>query len=162
MSIQDWGAIGELVGGIAIIVSLLYVGLQVKHGTNATRAATNQSFAAQFSELILRITKPELRDIFWRGITGLKNLEGSENAAFMALMASIMRTYEMFYFERIEGRFDSRMWDGYKTQLIDLYDNEGVREYWAIRKHQYSDDFDSYLVSQASMVEAKPMYRNDS
>ena len=26
MSLQDWGALGELVGGVAIIVSLLYVG----------------------------------------------------------------------------------------------------------------------------------------
>ena len=29
MSLQDWGAIGELLGGVAIIVSLLYVGLQI-------------------------------------------------------------------------------------------------------------------------------------
>ena len=162
MSLQDWGAIGELVGGLAIIVSLLYVGLQVRQGTNASRAATNQAFSVQFSDLILQITKPELRDIFWRGIKGLKNLQGSENAALMALLASIMRTYETFYFERIEGRFDSRMWDGYEAQMIDLYNNVGVREYWAIRKHQFSSDFDSFLVSRTSAVEAKPMYRVDS
>lgn len=127
MSLQDWGALGELVGGLAIIVSLLYVGLQVRQGTNASRAATNQAFSVQFSDLILQITKPELRDIFWRGIKGLNNLQGSENAAFMALLASIMRTYETFYFERVEGRFDSRVWDGYEVQMIDLYNNVGVR-----------------------------------
>lgn len=127
MSLQDWGALGELVGGLAIIVSLLYVGLQVRQGTNASRAATNQAFTVQFSDLILQITKPELRDIFWRGIKGLNNLQGSENAAFMALLASIMRTYETFYFERVEGRFDSRVWDGYEVQMIDLYNNVGVR-----------------------------------
>jgi len=98
MSLQDWGALGELVGGLAIIVSLLYVGLQVRQGTNASRAATNQAFTVQFSDLILQITKPELRDISWRGIKGLNNLQGSENAAFMALLAAIMRTYETFYF----------------------------------------------------------------
>ena len=162
MSLQDWGAIGELVGGVAIIVSLLYVGLQIKQGTDASRAATNQAFSAQYSELILQITKPELRDIFWRGMTGLKNLQESENAAFMALMAAIFRTYETFYFERTEGRFSSRMWNGYKTQLIDLYDNDGVREYWALRKHQFSDEFGSFLESQSSKGEAKPMYRIDS
>ena len=40
MSLQDWGAIGELLGGVAIIVSLLYVGLQIKHGNRETRAST--------------------------------------------------------------------------------------------------------------------------
>jgi hypothetical protein len=162
VTLQDWGAIGELVGGVAIIVSLLYVGLQVRQGTNASRAATNQAFTVQFSDLILQITKPELRDIFWRGIKGLDNLDGSENAAFMALLASIMRTYETFYFERIEGRFDTRMWDGYEAQMIDLYNNKGVREYWAIRKHQFSREFDSFLTSRTTAVEARPMYRADS
>ena len=161
MSLQDWGAIGELIGGVAIIVSLLYVGLQIRQSTNASRAATNQSFSAQYSDLILQITKPELRDIFWRGIAGLNNLKESEKAAFMALMASIMRTYETFYFERVEGRFDSRMWNGYMAQMFDLYNNEGVREYWAIRKHQFADEFQSYLESHSAKYEAKPMYGLD-
>ena len=43
MSLQDWGAIGELLGGVAIIVSLLYVGLQIKHGNQETRANTLQA-----------------------------------------------------------------------------------------------------------------------
>ncbi len=43
MSLQDWGAIGELLGGVAIIVSLLYVGLQIKHGNRETRANTLQA-----------------------------------------------------------------------------------------------------------------------
>ena len=162
MSLQDWGALGELIGGVAIIVSLLYVGLQIKQGTDATHAAANQAFSAQYSEMILQIAKPEFREIFWRGITGLKNLQGSENAAFMSLMAAIFRTYETFFFERTEGRFTSKMWDGYAAQLNDLYNNEGVREYWALRKHQFSDEFAAFLESQSSTVEAKPMYRVDS
>ena len=162
MTLQDWGALGELVGGLAIIVSLLYVGLQIRQGASATRAATNQAFTVQFSDLILQITRPDLRDIFWRGIKGLDKLQGSEIAAFMALLASIMRTYETFYFERLEGRFESRMWDGYSLQLNDLYNNVGVQEYWAIRRHQFSRDFDSFLVSHSSAIEAKPMYGADS
>jgi len=39
MSLQDWGALGELVGGFAIIVSLLYVGVQIKLGNRETKAA---------------------------------------------------------------------------------------------------------------------------
>ena len=161
MTLQDWGALGELVGGLAIVVSLIYVGLQIRQGTNASRAATNQAFTVQFSDLILQITKREVRDIFWRGIKGLNNLQGSEIAAFMALLAAIMRTYETFYFERLEGRFDSRVWEGYEAQMIDLYANVGVQEYWAIRRHQFSSEFDSFLVSRTAAVGAKPMYGVD-
>jgi hypothetical protein len=36
MTIQDLGALGEMAGGLAIIVSLIYVGLQIKQNTKAT------------------------------------------------------------------------------------------------------------------------------
>ena len=37
MTLQDWGAIGEVIGGVAIIFSLIYVGIQVKQSTKATQ-----------------------------------------------------------------------------------------------------------------------------
>ena len=91
MTLQDLGSIGELVGGVAIIVSLLYVGIQIRQGTKATQAATNQAFSAQYSEQILQITREDMRDVFRLGLGGLQNLNEGEQAAFMALIASIMR-----------------------------------------------------------------------
>ncbi len=37
MNIMELGAIGELVGGVAVIGSLIYVGLQVRQSTEQTR-----------------------------------------------------------------------------------------------------------------------------
>ena len=48
MDIMELGAIGELVGGVAVIGSLIYVGMQVRQNTQATRAqAVTTLFAAQ-------------------------------------------------------------------------------------------------------------------
>jgi len=44
MALQDWGALGEVIGALANIISLVYVGNQIKHGAQASRAATKQSF----------------------------------------------------------------------------------------------------------------------
>ncbi len=40
MNIMGLGAIGELVGGVAVIASLVYVGFQVKQYTNTVRASS--------------------------------------------------------------------------------------------------------------------------
>ena len=37
MDILELGAAGELVGGVAVVASLVYVGLQIRHNTAATR-----------------------------------------------------------------------------------------------------------------------------
>ncbi|MFT5501350.1 MAG: hypothetical protein ACI88G_001487 [Woeseiaceae bacterium] len=158
MTLQDWGSIGELVGGVAIIVSLLYVGLQIRQGTKATQAATNQAFSAQYSQQILQITREDIRDIFRLGLGGLQNLNEGEQAAFMALMGSITRMWETFFFERRDGRFDSNMYDAWMVQLIDLHGNTGVQEYWSIRKHQFTPEFVTYLDQALAAVAPKDMY----
>jgi len=158
MTLQDWGALGELVGGAAIIVSLLYVGLQIRHGTNATRSATNQAFSAQYSEIMLRLTCPEFSVIWWKGLPGLGNLEDDEVPAFMGFMASIVRTYETFYFERLEGRFESRMFESWMTQLIDVFGNQGARDYWELRRHNFSPEFVAHVEEEVSRNSPSRMY----
>ena len=38
MNIMELGAMGELVGGVAVIASLLYVGLQVRQSVRSTQS----------------------------------------------------------------------------------------------------------------------------
>ena len=49
MDIMELGAIGELVGGVAVIASLIYVGLQLRQNTSATRAASLAARAFSFA-----------------------------------------------------------------------------------------------------------------
>ena len=51
MGIVELGASGELVGGVAVVASLLYVGLQVRQGTAATRAASHNEITDSFRDL---------------------------------------------------------------------------------------------------------------
>ena len=160
MTLQDWGSIGELIGGIAIIVSLLYVGLQIRQSTKATQAATNQAFSSLYSHQILQITREDMRDVFRLGLGGLQNLNAGEQAAFMALIASITRMWETFYFEKRNGRFEAEMYDSWLVQLIDLHGNPGVREYWSIRKHHFSSDFVAYLDGKIGEIAPKDLFPN--
>jgi hypothetical protein len=68
MSLQDWGAIGELIGGVAIIVSLIYVGLQIKHGNQEARAATLQ--ATLDSEMFLQAEATRYAGVWEKVLTG--------------------------------------------------------------------------------------------
>ncbi len=43
MTIQDWGAIGELIGGVAVIATLVYLSMQIRQNTKSTRPSCNQT-----------------------------------------------------------------------------------------------------------------------
>jgi len=39
MNLQDFASVAEIVGGVAVVISLIYVGLQLNDSTSAVRSA---------------------------------------------------------------------------------------------------------------------------
>jgi hypothetical protein len=61
MNWEAIGAIGEILGAIAVLVTLIYLANQIKQHTLATRAVTNSAYAEAGRELNLAIANsPEL------------------------------------------------------------------------------------------------------
>ncbi len=158
MTLFELGAIGELVGGIAIIISLIYVGIQIRQSTNANRVATAQAFSKQYSDLNQMFIDPQVRIIFTRGLNGLEDLETEERVGFMAVLSSISRTLESFYFQTLSGGLDGALFDGWLLQYLDLLENRGAMEFWAVRKHQYTSEFVTYLDKKIKDHNASPLY----
>ncbi len=52
MDIMELGAIGELVGGVAVVASLLYVGLQVRQSNAINRAESVRSFVRDYNSFL--------------------------------------------------------------------------------------------------------------
>ena len=63
MDIMELGAIGELVGGLAVIASLVYVGVQVRQNTFAVRASAAQAFADSINGMNLVVAGGQSRGI---------------------------------------------------------------------------------------------------
>jgi hypothetical protein len=59
MNIMELGALGELVGGAAVIASLIYVGLQVRQNTQGVKEASNREITLQ-NDRILDVLLAEL------------------------------------------------------------------------------------------------------
>jgi len=55
MTIFELGALGEFVGAILLFVSIIYVGMQIRQNTDATRAQIHQSRSDQAQQFFLNI-----------------------------------------------------------------------------------------------------------
>ncbi len=104
MSLQDWGAIGELLGGVAIIVSLLYVGLQIKHGNRETRANTLQ--ATLDSEMSFQAEAMRYAGTWEKIVTGVNFADGEETRTAILLYNMMMTLYQNRYYQFKTGYLD--------------------------------------------------------
>ena len=159
MPLDQIANIAEISAAVLVIVSLIYVGAQIKQNTKATVISTSQAFVDTFRTTVSEVSRGrEFTDIFWRGLSGLSNLHGSETAAFGAWSISTFRTWESFYYQWQEGVFDDRLWAGYKIQFCDLFGYPGIQEFWSIRRHQFNEEFREFVDQQIVGAESKPLF----
>ena len=159
MTIQEWGAIGEFIGGIAIIVSLVYVGLQIKQNTKATKMSSAHSYLDTQNGYVGLINQSSsLADVLDRGANDLEALKGGEVVQFSAFHDQSFSSFQTFFIEWRDGWLDERLWNFYKHAMADLLSHPGIQTWWSNRKHWYSEEFREYV--DATMAEGigKPMH----
>jgi hypothetical protein len=153
--------IGSLIGFVFIAAALIYLALQVKQYTQATRHNTHISFLGKFLDFNIALAQEkELADVYQRGLRGLKGLGGEEQSQFFSIA-----TFIFFYWNEAcravqQGLIPHEHWNECRAILTDFARFPGVQEYWEYRKHWYSAELQS-LVQQLiidSSLKSAPVY----
>ena len=114
MNWEAISAIGQLVGAIAIVISLIYLANEVRSNARATREASMRWVSDSYTRWIQQISgHPDLRELYYRGIHDLESLEGADLVGFSALMVEAFRHYEgLYYLQLGASRSTSVAWVG--------------------------------------------------
>ena len=67
MDIMELGAIGELVGGVAVIGSLIYVGLQVRQSNHQNSSESTRALMLAYNGVLKELSESSFADLFRRG-----------------------------------------------------------------------------------------------
>ena len=148
MDILELGAIGELVGGVAVIASLLYVGLQVRQSTQATRAASYQATVDSFREWSRSIIEdPDVADVFLRGNMDQSGLSQRESVQYGMLLFGAVRIWETLFYQSQTGTGERGLLRAEEGSLRWLLSNPGVQEWWRETPFSLNDEFTEYIES---------------
>ncbi len=163
MSIQDWSSIAEIVGAVAVVVSLLYLAIQMRSQNREARLSTiNRSLAEWNSLLALVADNSELASIWNRGLKNEELLE-DEEVRFRAFANSYLRVVEGLYLQHLEGRLDDRIWHGIGKGTTDMLAAAGLHRFWIHRQDWYSSEFREFVDAaiKSSKVTNDSLYQHD-
>lgn len=131
MTLQDLGNIGEFVGAIAVVVSLIYLAIQIRQNTKTVRTSTYQAAldsARSDTELIL--SHPHLERIYRVGRRDPTELTDEERPVFRMLLGQLLLNYEILFLQHQHGVIDDDFWRGRQQGLRALLSQPGVRRWW--------------------------------
>jgi hypothetical protein len=97
-------AIGQIVGALAVVISLIYLASEVRRNTRATQLAAMRSMHDAFNRWIQQLTeRPDVRELYYRGIHDFDSLKGADLVGFSTLMNQLFRTVEEMYYLQAAG-----------------------------------------------------------
>lgn len=99
LKLADWSSIAEIVAAFGVILSLIFVGFQIRDGNRETVAATMQ--AALDSEILFQATVTFHADT-WAKLTSGQELEEGEEATRGHLLYSMLMTVYENRFHQFE------------------------------------------------------------
>ena len=141
MNILELGAIGELVGGLAVIGSLIFVGMQVRNGTREQQNSSMHEAARAFVAGVQALQQPGIAEVWLRGMNDFDALEPGDRLRFAALLVHLLRMFEQLFHQQRDHGVEADVWQGFERQLRDWASTVGFSRFWAARGHWFGDEF---------------------
>ena len=145
-TLQDWANFAEIIGNVAIILSFVFVGLQISDNSKLMRSetATNATAALQswYNELG---TNEQAAKVFRKGMTDPSSLSKDEEMQFLMSLHAVMLAYQSIYFLGVEGTLDTDMTRAMSSALEAAAPTPGFAWYWRQRGSHVTDEFQGFI-----------------
>lgn len=164
LKLKDIARVGEIIGAAAIIISLIYVGIQVDDSTKAVRSATANDTSAAISSWYAEVgVDPQASHVVLNGFANPDSLSRDEIAQFVYLMHGLFLQYQAAYYLSQEGTLDEELRESVTNTILGVRDQPGMRVYWGQRRDLFKPDFrdhvDYLLSSGITNTNLERLYR---
>ena len=159
---MDWnaiGAIGEILGAVAVVATLGYLAVQTRHSVAATQANTRQAILESDQQfLTILMVNPTMDVIRWK-----RDLADDEKVQLGYFLITFVRMRENNWLQFHSSGLDRETWESYRASIPTVLNNPNGRSWWrnyVKARGLYSKGFVSevdVLLEQTPVEEQSPM-----
>jgi hypothetical protein len=150
---MDWNwdavsAISQFVGSVAVVLSVLYLAVQVHQSTRVARVAMQDAAATAMRDVTKPLMEnPELERIWRIGLEDLGALSIEERSRFFHATYQFLKAFETIHSHYVYGLMDRQLWEGWHGLLRHYIAAPGISSYWKLRPELFSERFRKFVNS---------------
>lgn len=148
MSIEIFGALGEMIGALAVLVSLIYLAKQIKHSSEVAKISS-------YHEGIFQIVQAGLDPDFARLINKTEKGEPTseeENVRGGALSSAFIFGHEILFHLYKKGQVDEVLWDNIIENNLPWLRSKMIRPLLEERSGQLTGELRSLIAEMDRKV----------
>jgi hypothetical protein len=146
MNWDAMGAIGELVGSAAVVITLAYLAIQTKNNNKASRSnSTNQSRAALTEVMGIIASDSEAMAVYYTGMTDPDSLDAPQRLRFDTFVFMQLRATEAMFWEHRDTMLANELWEAQWRGQQRVLLTEGGRGSWLRQQNLVSTLFKDWV-----------------
>jgi len=141
--LSDWAAIAEIVGAVAVVFSLLYVGFEIQRNTKVGLASNRQEIAARAQELALYSAETGIYGLLFDESADTAELTAADQDRLTAYIGALLRTTEEAFLLNRDGLLDDEYWKTRAAVMIAALRTHKARQVYVRTRDAgfYTNDF---------------------
>lgn len=146
MNLETMSQLGEFVGGFGVILSLVYLAIQIRSNTNSQRAdMTARILDRMAAQQHTYAFDAEASKFFTRAITDPTGLTIDERNQFAWLMTEFLSAMEFLMQQYKAGNVEEQTWLRWSKTIDWWLSFPGIQAFWIGRPTPYTDYFTDFV-----------------
>jgi len=125
------GNIGDFVGGIGVVITLLYLTTQIRENTASSRTSSRQDVSSGFRDYNRLSLDPENRHVLVAGIRRYGDLSADQKWLFSAILTDHAHAFQSTFALHEAGTLEDEIFETYLTWFAAWAATPGGAVWWA-------------------------------
>lgn len=145
MTLEFYANLFEIVGGAIVVVTLIFLVVQMRQNTHALKSATVLGSHNTTLTVYGMMVQDSMMQALVKGMSRPSDLSPVEKAKFHAFWTATLQNYQQTYFQIRAGTYEESLYDGWWQVLRDNFLSPGFQQHWEQRKFILSGEFQEFV-----------------
>jgi len=145
MSIMELGALGEFVGAFAVVATLVYLAVQIRHNAASTQSSTEVEASRQFSAWITRASLDDSIHRIWDNVQTETPLSDEDARKWLWYMAELFHMSEGIFIQYQKGFVSGDVWSEFERTMLGFLQSAPTQQWFDGRNSPLSDTFRRHI-----------------
>jgi len=146
LKLSEWASLAEIIGAFAVVISLLYVGIQVNDSASAVRAASANDASVSLQNWYLQIgSDQQTSELFYRALMSEEALSDQEEFQFLMMLHGAFLAFQNSFLLAEEGTIDAELREAITAAILGVKSLPGMARYWRQRRSYLHSGFANYV-----------------
>jgi len=158
MTLEQFANLFEVIGGALVIITLIFLVIQLRQNTLALRSATVLGSHNTTLTVYGMLLEDSMIRVLNKGMPRPSDLSPLEKAKFHAFWTATLQNYQQTFFQIRAGAYEASLYDGWWQVLRDNFLSPGFHLHWQQRKFILSREFQDFVDREVLTRAPTPAY----